>query len=132
MGTVGILLFGVLLSFVALMVGMQVMAGMRARALTGKPVPPLPGALGRRVTSSKSALVYFFSPGCAACRSLTPRVQALGRKNTSVFAIDVMQSMDVARALSIMATPSTVEIAGGKVVGFHVGSVPEDVLARFA
>jgi hypothetical protein len=48
-----------------------------------------------------------------------------------VFAVDVMQDLGVAQALRVMATPSTIEIEAGKVVGYHIGSIPEEVMARF-
>ena len=134
MTTIGIGLLVILGLFVALMVGMQLAVQARARALAGTPVPPLPGTLGARVTRPTHALVYFFSPMCGACRALTPRVRALGEKNDAVFAVDVSQeeSIAVARALRILATPSTVEIADGKIRGMYIGSIPDEVLARFA
>ena len=120
-----------LVAFLAFIVVRQIAIQSRARALQGKPLPALPGAVGARVAKSPRALVYFHSPGCGACRPFTPRLRALGEER-SVFVIEVMQDLDVARALGVMATPSTVEVADGKVVGFHVGRIPEDVLARFA
>ena len=132
METIRIALFTLVVAFVALLVTMQVLIRMRARALTGKPLPPIPGVIGKRIASSKRALVYFFSPQCAACRAITPRVREIGKTNDSVFAIDVSQNLDVARALGVMATPSTVEVEDGRVVGFHVGMVPPEVFARFA
>lgn len=121
-------------AFFLLMMGMQVLVRAQARALTGKPVPALPGPLGARVAGSGRALVYFFSPMCGACRAITPRIQALGKKSSAVFAVDVSQtdSLDVARALRIMATPSTVEIDDGKIRGVYIGPVPDDVMERFS
>jgi thiol-disulfide isomerase/thioredoxin len=132
MAILGNVVLVLVLGFVALVVAMQVLVQVRARALAGKPLPPLPGVVGERVTRSKRALVYFFSPACGACRAITPRVRALGQKNPSVFAIDVSQSVELARALRIMATPSTVEIAEGKIVALHIGPIPADVMARFS
>lgn len=132
MATISTALLVLVLGFVALVVVTQIMMVARARGQAGKPAPPLPGALGERVLRSERALVYFFSPMCGACRALTPRVRALGEKNDGVFAIDVSQSTEAARALRVMATPSTVEIADGKIVGFHIGPVPEEVFARFS
>jgi thiol-disulfide isomerase/thioredoxin len=132
MATFGTVLIVLVVGFVGLMVAMQVLVQTRAKALAGKPLPPLPGAVGERVTRSKRALVYFFSPACGACRAITPRVRELGKKNSSVFAVDVSQSLDLARALRVMATPSTVEIAEGKIVGFHIGPIPDEVFARFS
>jgi thioredoxin-like negative regulator of GroEL len=88
--------------------------------------------VGERVSRSGRALVYFFSPACGACRAITPRVRELGKKNDAVFAVDVSESLDLARALRVMATPSTFEIAEGKIVGVHIGRIPDEVIARFA
>ncbi len=122
----------VVVAFILLVVGMQLALVRRARAMEGKPLPALPGQVGRRITAANHALVYFFSPQCGACRAITPRVRALAEHNDSVFAIDVLRETDLARALGVMATPSTVEIQGGKVVGYHIGQIPAPVMQRFA
>jgi hypothetical protein len=31
-----------------------------------------------------------------------------------------------------MATPSTVEIADGKIQGLYIGAIPDEVMARYA
>lgn len=118
-------------AFITFTIATQIAIQSRARAIRGKPVPPLPGGLGARVAKSPHALIYFFSEGCGACRPFTPRLRALGEAR-SVFVIDVGRDLDVARAFGVLATPSTVEIESGKVVGFHVGRIPEDVIGRFA
>ncbi len=110
---------------------MQVSIARRARAMEGKAVPPLPGTMGRQIELQKSALVYLYSPQCGACRAITPRVRALAAKNPAVFAVDVMSDMDLARALGVMATPSTVELRDGKIAGYHVGAIPFPVMERF-
>lgn len=120
------------LSFVGLMFGMQVFLRLRVRGFTGKPVPALPGHTGARVTSAKHALVYFFSPTCAACRAITPVVRALPGQDSSVFAVDVMQDLPLAQAFQVMATPSAVEVENGTIVGYHVGPIPPAVLQRFS
>jgi thioredoxin 1 len=126
----GLFLFAV--GFVGLVVGMQVLVRLRSRAMIGKAVPELPGEVGRKVSHSKRALVYFFSPSCGACRAITPVVQKLKEHNPSVFAVDVTRDLSLARALNVMATPSTVEVADGAIVGFHVGMLPAQVVARFS
>jgi thioredoxin 1 len=122
----------VVLVAVGLMVGMQLLVRSRARAMRGKDVPTLPGDLGRQLTGAPRALLYFFSPSCGACKALTPRFAALSRSNPAVHLVDVAQDLDVARSFQVMGTPSVIEIAEGKIVGYHVGAVPAEVLARFS
>jgi thioredoxin 1 len=132
MGTVITILTVVVGGFLALMVGFAFYVRARARAQEGKPAPSLPGALGEQVARGRRALVYFFSPACSACRTITPRVRELGKKNPAVHLVDVSRELETARALKVMATPSFVEIDAGKVLGYHVGPAPAEVLARYA
>ena len=125
-------LFAIVALFVVLMVGMQLLVRYRARSMQGQPVPAISGPIGKRIASAKSALVYFMSPNCGACRTWTPRVNELSQKNHNVFVIDVSQQLEVARALNVMATPSAVEIRDGRVAGYHIGAIPAEVLQRFA
>jgi thiol-disulfide isomerase/thioredoxin len=119
------------LGFVGLSMGLQVMARRRASALNGQPLPPLQGELGARIGAAPRALVYFFTPTCGACRAVTPRMRALAEKGEPVFPVDATLDPDLARALSVMATPTTVEVDGGRVVKVHIGPVPAEVYARF-
>lgn len=127
----GVIVGSILFVLVGLVVFMQISIARRARAMEGRAVPPLPGTVGRRIELQKSALVYLYSPQCGACRAITPRVRALAAKNPAVFAVDVMTDMNLARALGVMATPSTVELRDGKIAGYHVGAIPPSVMERF-
>jgi thiol-disulfide isomerase/thioredoxin len=122
---------GIAILFLGLVIGMQILVRYRARAMQGKPVPFIPGPLGKQLEGAKSALLYFMSPSCGACRAWTPLLRALGQKNRTVHVIDVSIQYDVARALNVMATPSAIEILDGRVAGYHVGAIPSQVLDRF-
>ncbi len=124
--------FVVILVLGGLMASLQWVVRARARAMQGKDVPALAGELGRQLDRAPRALLYFFSPGCGACKPLTPRFQAMRRTNPDVHLIDVAQDLAVARSFQVMGTPSVVEIEGGKIVGYHVGGAPTAVLARFS
>ncbi len=119
-------------AFFLLVFGLQFVALRRSKQLIGQPIPRLPGDVGRRINASKHALLYFFSPGCAACRPITPMVKELQRHNRSVFAVDISRDLELARALKVMATPSTIELSEGSVVGYHIGQLPKQVLERFS
>jgi thioredoxin 1 len=120
-------------ALVGLMVAMQVAVRVRARLLRGKPLPELPGSWSKKLAGRAGSLLYFFSPGCAACRPLTPRFKEMSsRRPTSVFLVNVAEDLNLARALKVMATPSVVEVADGRIVNYHVGPPPSDVMARYA
>jgi thioredoxin 1 len=129
--SVGTVIQVVVLAVVALLVGLPLYARLRGRALKGKALPPLPGPTGERLSRGGKALVYFFSPACKACKAWTPRLADMSKRNRRVHLVDVFEEPELARALHVMGTPSVVEIADGTVVGYHVGGIPTDVLARF-
>jgi len=121
----------VVIAFVGVFVVLPLLARAQARAFEGKALPPLPGPTGARLSRTGKALIYFFSPSCGMCRPLTPRFEQLRRKNPAVFLVNVAEELELARALRVMGTPSVVEIADGKVTAYHVGAVPEELVARF-
>lgn len=132
MGILFYVVLGLVGGLVSLSVLLQVVARRRAARLTGRSLPSLPGSIGERIGASERALIYFFTPSCAACRPLTPRMKDLEAKGRSVFPVDASQNLDLARALSVMATPTTVEVDHGKIVGVHIGPVAPAVWERFA
>ena len=115
-----------------LMVGLNAMVVLRMRALQGKPLPEVPGPTGKSLSQAKRGLAYFFSPGCGACRTITPVMQKLSEKNQDVHVVDVTRQFDVARALKVLATPTIVEVESGRIVAVHVGPVPPRLLERYA
>jgi protein-disulfide isomerase len=124
-----LILFGVV---AALTLGLQVLVRVRANAMRGRTLPSIPGPIGAKLAAAKSALVYFTSPSCGACRPWTPRIKELSRRNQNVFLVDISQNLEVARALSVMATPTTIEVRDGQVAGVHIGAIPKELLERFA
>lgn len=125
-------IIAIVAAFVGLVIWTQITLRTRARAYQGKPIPELPGPLGRSVASVDRALLYFMSPQCGACRPWTARFTEMHKHNPNVHVVNVAEDMGVARALGVMATPTTVVIEKGKIAGYHVGAVPSSVLAQFA
>jgi thioredoxin 1 len=126
-------LIAIVALIVGLMVTMQLVIRLKVRALRGKPLPALASHWSKRLGGRASSLLYFFSPGCAACRPLTPRFQEMSqRRPKSVFVVNVADDLPLARALGVMATPSVVEVTNGIIVGYHVGRPPEQLMSRWA
>jgi thioredoxin 1 len=117
--------------FFVLMIGMNLFVRVQARQMRGRPVPQVSGALGDRLQGGR-ALLYFYSPSCGACRAITPRLEEMASRSPAVTVVNVSERFDLARSFKVMATPSFVEVAEGKVVALHVGAPPADLLARFA
>jgi thioredoxin 1 len=114
-----------------LMMGLNLVVVLRMRALQGKPLPEVPGPIGKSLRNAKRGLAYFFSPTCGACRSITPVIEKLSEKNRDVHVIDVTRQFDVARALKVLATPTVVEVESGRIVAVHVGPLPPQLVQRY-
>jgi len=113
-------------------VGLQIFMGYRTRKLRGQPAPQLDGPPGDRVTKGESALFYFFSPSCGACRTMTPVIRELASRTPGVFPIDISQDMATAQRFKIMATPTTILVQDGTVVEVLMGPQSPKRLAELA
>jgi len=114
---------------VAVLVGgfilIQLSMVLKMKMKKGKAVPDLNGAHGRMVRTGSKVLMYFYSPSCRACKSLTPIVRSLSKKYKNVFSINITKDMDTARKLGIMGTPSIVLVEDKIIKEFMAGAVGE-------
>ncbi len=118
-----------LLAGVALLVlGIQVIVTVHARKQRGRVLQSIEGPLGDAIASGIRIMAYFYSPTCAACRGQTPIIDALDQEYEGVFKIDVTENFEIARAIGIRATPTTVIIEGGTIRTFLVGARSETAL----
>ncbi len=99
----------------------------RARSMRGKPTPDLSGVLP---DTHGRALLYFFSNSCGMCKSMTPVIDRLAEGDPNVVKLDVIKSLDLARRLKVMGTPTTVMVREGKVEKMWVGVKSEAELRR--
>ncbi len=119
------ILGSLIIAFVLFVVGMRVFMVMRIKRREGKPVPELPGKLGRAARGRGLSMFYFYSPQCGPCKAMTPVVKSM---RGDVFAVDITKDMDVARKFGVMATPTTVLVKQGVVQQILVGPQPEPTL----
>jgi thioredoxin 1 len=99
--------------------------GLKMRMKKGKSVPDMNGAHGRMVKNGSKVMMYFFSPNCRACKSITPIIRSLSKKHKNVFSINITKDMDTARKLGILGTPSIVLVESGIIKEFMAGAIGE-------
>lgn len=103
----------------------------KAKRLEGRPVPALGPDIDACLQEHGRALLYFFSPNCGPCRKMTPLIDAAAERHGKVFKFDVSQSLDIARKLGVMATPTTVLISGSLITHIDLGPLSaSDLEAR--
>jgi len=127
MNVLGAVLLAVL-ALAALQGAWRLAAVRRARRLRGQVLPDDP--LLDPWRDRDAALIYFHSPRCSACRRMAPRVQRLADAGHPLLQVDVTRHPDTARALGVLATPTTVVVRNGRVAGTLIGSRSESALAE--
>lgn len=113
------------LAIIALFIVLQFTMVIRMRLQKGKSAPMVSGPVGKAIQHGDKVLLYFFSPGCGACRPMTPVIEKLSKSRKNVFKIDISRDMAIARKFGVMGTPSTVLVETGKIAEFLVGPQPE-------
>jgi thioredoxin 1 len=93
--------------------------------------------VGREIDSTNTnagqgdRLVYFYSPKCAPCRSMTPLIDQLSQQHPEeVFKVDVQQDLEAARSFNIRATPTTVLVKNNRVLDIALGAKSRTQLER--
>ncbi len=120
-----------LLALLTVLAGLTFQALLRAKHRREELVPPLTAVLPKGVAVRPRMLLYFYSEHCAACRTVTPLVEALHRQDDSVVKLDVRRHLMTARHLGITSTPSLVLLEHGRIAGVHVGGISEVALQQF-
>jgi len=116
--------------FVFLMLGLQLSAWLGARRQRGRPAPDYAQWLPEALQACPRLLVYFHSPRCGPCRSMTPVIDELARHHAGVVKVDVADRPALAMAFGIRATPTVVLVADGTVREVLLGPQRRDRLEK--
>ena len=114
------ILFAVIVLFAALQLRVLIAACRRR----GTAAPAFDDLLGEGATHTRY-LLYFFSPRCGPCRAMTPRIDAVAAQHSNLIKVDVSERADVAQRFGVMATPTFVAVAHGRIERMHVGTLSE-------
>lgn len=114
-------LFSIIALILLVFIGFRYFMMFKVKLKKGKDAPELSGKYGKAVKSGEKALFYFYSKNCGACKAMTPVVQELSKERKNCFLVDVQTDPVTPGALSVMATPSTVIVEGGKIQDFLIG-----------
>jgi len=116
--SVGMLAFFGVVAFLVVMFVMQARIHRQAAALVGTVPGPLPPPFDTVVQGD--TLLWFHSPTCGPCRAMHADVKALEQEGR-LHIVDVSQNLPIARAFSVMATPTTVRVRDGRIIAVHAG-----------
>ncbi len=121
MDAVGYTLAGLMVLFVLF----NLFPLVRARLARGRSVPELDALLTAEQRQAPHLLVYFWSPSCGMCRSMTPVIDRLAAERHDVLKVNVAESMALAKHFGVMATPSLAVVENGVVKNLLLGAKTE-------
>lgn len=116
------ILLGVLGVFLALFMIMQMVPMLFARRMKGQQAPDVTTLLNDRQKQTSRLLLYFWSPSCGMCRSVTPVIDDLMKERDDVVSIDITRHLELARAFRIMGTPALAIIEHGIIGKISLGA----------
>ena len=108
-----------LVFFVLFMLVSAVLPWWTARKARGRDATRLQEAMG---LDNNRHLVYFWSPSCGHCKSMTPVINGLMDTRDDVHAINLIDQASLARELGVMGTPALAIINRGCVEQVHLGA----------
>lgn len=122
------ILLYIVLAFILLFVFAQYKMVRSARKMKGRNITGLKGELKRLEEKGARGLLYFYSPGCHACKNMTPVIKELRNENKNVFDIDAASNIELTAKFGIMATPTTILMESGNIKEIFVGARSKEQL----
>ncbi len=102
-----------------------------AKKAKGKKITGLQGKLKILERNGSKGLVYFFSPGCRACKYQTPIIKELQSSDKNIFDVDISKDMQTAKVFGIKATPTTILVENGIVKQVMLGVKQKEDLKTY-
>jgi len=109
-------------SFFLLIISFQIYTIINSKRSAGKSIPfeKLKSGLSEKL-KDKKALIYFHSPSCHNCKTLTPIIEELKTELRNIESIDISKDINTARAFGIMGTPALIFVNNNIVESVHLG-----------
>ena len=112
----------VILSIVGFFVFMRLMVWISGRLKKGKIIPPFSGEIGDRIQKGHKLLLYFYTPSCGACKTMTPVVEEMMDKKDNVYKINLAKDNNIGKIFGIMGTPATIVVNQSKIDQYILGA----------
>ena len=112
----------IVLVIVGFFVMMRVMVWVSGKLKKGKKIPPFSGELGKKIQKGEKLLLYFYSPSCGACKTMTPVVEEMMDKKDNVYKINLAKDYNIGKIFGIMGTPATIVVNESKIDQYILGA----------
>ncbi len=122
----------IVLAIVLLFALFQLWVLLAPRSQVGKPLPELHGLLEEKLLQRERLLFYFYSEQCGPCRAMAPQIERLHSEYEHLIRVNVAEEPALARAFSVMGTPTFVRVTNGVIDKVHVGALSAAKLQQLA
>ena len=122
----------IVLVFVGFFVIMRLMVWVSGKLKKGKKIPPFSGELGARIQKGDKLLLYFYTPSCGACKTMTPVVEEMMDTKDNVYKINPTKDYNVGKIFGIMGTPATIVVNESKIDQYILGARTKQFLNELA
>ncbi|MBU1221760.1 thioredoxin family protein [Myxococcota bacterium] len=109
-------------------IGIQLLTVMKIKKQKGKPAPNIDGKAGKIIENGGTALFYFHSPRCSACKKMTPFMRELEKKHQNIFTYDLTSDLAAARAFGVLATPTSIIVSKNTIQEILLGPYAESTI----
>jgi len=120
----------VVMVIVGFFVFLRLLAWFSGRMKKGKTIQPFTGEISRKIQSGDKLLLYFYSPSCGACKSMTPVIDEMRAEKKNVYKINLAKENErkIGQIFGVMGTPATVIVEHSKIDQFILGAKSKSFL----
>lgn len=118
----------IVLTIIGFFVFVQIYFFINSYLKKGKKITPFNGEIGKKVSSGKKLLLYFYSPTCGPCKAMTPVIDKMSKENKDVHKINLSRDMTIGRIFGVMGTPATIVVENSKIKKYVLGARSESYL----
>ena len=95
---------------------------------TGKKIGPFSGEISERIQKGEKLLLYFYTPSCGACKSMTPVIDEMKKEKNNVYKINLTRDYNIGKIFGVMGTPATILVKDSKIDQYILGARSERFL----
>jgi thioredoxin 1 len=116
------MVFYIVLAIVGFIVFMRLLAWFSSVLKKGKKIAPFSGEIGRKIQRGEKLLLYFYTPTCGACKSMTPVIDQMKEEKNNIYKINLAKDRSIGEVFGVMGTPATVLVKDARIDQYILGA----------
>ncbi len=120
----------ILIAIVALFLLFQLYPLFISLQVRGKKIPSLAGVIPDSVQKQPRYLLYFWSPQCGMCKTMTQVIKKLIDTHNNLAIVNAAEHPESTKALGVMGTPALVVIENGVIMNVMLGAKTEKAIVN--